>query len=68
MRATLDANWLILSHGVSITQLRISGPTIEGAPSVLELAESREQFATPQATLQIAEWVNEGGAGGEVRR
>jgi hypothetical protein len=38
------------------------------APSILELAESREQFATPAKTKEIAAWVNEGGAGGEVRR
>jgi hypothetical protein len=37
-------------------------------PSVLELAENREQFAPPQATKEIADWVNEGGAGGEVKR
>jgi hypothetical protein len=38
------------------------------APSVLEIAESRERFAAPATTSEIADWVNEGGAGGEVRR
>lgn len=65
MRAIHDANWLVLSQGVSITQLRTADPTVAGAPSVLEFAE---QLATAQATTQIAAWVNEGGAGGEVRR
>jgi hypothetical protein len=37
-------------------------------PSVLDVAENREQFAPPEATRDIAAWVNEGGAGGEVRR
>ena len=35
---------------------------------VLELAEDREHKAAPEATRQIAAWVNEGGAGGEVKR
>ena len=68
MRATHDANWLVLSHGVSITRLRTADPTVASAPSSLELAEASEHFATPSATKEIAAWVNEGGAGGEVRR
>jgi hypothetical protein len=36
--------------------------------NVLELAEDREHEAPPEATRQIAAWVNEGGAGGEVKR
>jgi hypothetical protein len=39
-----------------------------GAPSVLDVAEDREHFAPQEATREIASWVNEGGAGGEVRR
>ncbi|MCW2276146.1 hypothetical protein M2321_003750 [Rhodoblastus acidophilus] len=68
MRATRDINWLVLSRGVSITQLRTADPMVARAPSVLEVAEAREQVATAEATRQISAWVNEGGAGGEVRR
>ena len=70
MRATHDANWLVLSHGVSITQLGTPFPMVASAVarSVLELAEAREKFATPEAISEIAAWVNEGGAGGEVKR
>ena len=37
-------------------------------PRVLDQAEDREQFAPPEVTRDIAAWVNEGGAGGEVRK
>ena len=70
MRATQDVNWLVLSHGVSITQIgtAVADNASAFAPSVLELAEARESFATPEAISEIAAWVNEGGAGGEVKR
>jgi hypothetical protein len=45
--------------------------TASAAPveaSVFELAEGREREAPPEAIRQIAGWVNEGGAGGEVKR
>jgi hypothetical protein len=67
MRAIRTINWLVLSDGVSSTQLGTAGQTT-GAPRVLALAEARERFETPEATKEIAAWVNEGGAGGEVSR
>jgi hypothetical protein len=57
-----------------MTHLPTADRTIDAAgsgtnePSVLELAENREEFAPPEATREIAAWVNEGGAGGEVRK
>jgi hypothetical protein len=61
-----------------MTKLPTDSPTVDAAtaktkapsaePSVLEVAEAREPFAPPVTTEEIADWVNEGGAGGEVRR
>jgi len=77
MRATLGVNWLVLAHGTSMTLRRTTDPMADDASattraantsSVLELAAAREIFATPEASGDIAAWVNEGGAGGEVRR
>jgi hypothetical protein len=47
----------------SSTPVDASGPI-----GALTLAEDREKAAPPQASAQIAAWVNEGGAGGEVKR
>jgi hypothetical protein len=44
----------------------ISNPPVE--VSVLKQAENREHEAPKEAIRQIAAWVNEGGAGGEVKR
>ncbi|MBB4198257.1 hypothetical protein CCR94_17345 [Rhodoblastus sphagnicola] len=74
MCATRGVNGLVLAHGISMNHRQTRDPTAGDAPSttrassVLELAETREHFAPPEATRQIASWVNEGGAGGEVRR
>jgi hypothetical protein len=74
MRVTRSVNWLVLAHGISMTRRRTANPTDDDATAttratgVLELAETREHFGTPEAARQIAAWVNEGGAGGEVRR
>jgi hypothetical protein len=34
----------------------------------LQFANSRKPEASPEGEAEIAAWVNEGGAGGEVRR
>ena len=39
-----------------------------GVAPVRRLAEAREGAAPPVETGEIAAWVNEGGAGGEVNR
>ena len=39
-----------------------------GEFSALQRAEDREHAAPPEAVGAIAAWVNEGGAGGEVKR
>jgi hypothetical protein len=71
MRPPREANWLAIPLGVSISQLQPADPTAvaaSAAPSVLEVAEAREHFAAPETVEDIAAWVNEGGAGGEVKR
>jgi hypothetical protein len=39
-----------------------------GEVSALQTAEDREHAAPPKTAGAIAAWVNEGGAGGEVKR
>ena len=57
-----------------MTHLSAADRTMDAAgartdePCVLELADNREQSAPAETIFEIAAWVNEGGAAGEVRR
>jgi hypothetical protein len=51
-----------------IATLIATGGAAPVAESALQLSMDREAIAPPEATCEIAAWVNEGGAGGEVKR
>jgi hypothetical protein len=58
----MTARWITASRTVEA-----QGPEPDQA-SVLQRAEGVENAAPPFETGQIAAWVNEGGAGGEVKK